>query len=105
MFQAELNLPQADVTARSQAECGLGLAEQGLNHPEEALAHFLRVVYDDSEKPDPAWVKEAGVAAVRLYEERKDWTNAVRVYARVKAVVPTIGGSLRPPSDSGLAPP
>jgi TolA-binding protein len=105
MFQAELDLPQADVTARSQAEYGLGLVEQGLNHPDEALAHYLRVVDDDSEKPDPAWVKEAGVAAVRLYEEQKEWAKAVRVYARVKAVVPTIGGSLRPPSDSGIVPP
>jgi TolA-binding protein len=100
MFQDELVLPQSDVTARSQAECGLGLVEQALDHPQEALTHYLRVVYpgviydETLEKPDPVWVKEAGVAAVQLYYQTKDWADAITVYNRVKAVVPTLGGEL-----------
>jgi len=101
MFQAELELPQADVTARSQGEYGLGMVAQALNRPpEEALNHYLRVVYNEvihdesGEKPDPVWVKEAGVAAWQLCEEIKDWKDATNIYARVKAAVPTLGAEM-----------
>jgi TolA-binding protein len=101
MFQAELELPQADVTARSQGEYGLGMVAQALNRPpEEALNHYLRVVYNEvihdesAEKPDPVWVKEAGVAAWQLCEEMKDWKDATNIYARVKAAVPTLGAEM-----------
>jgi tetratricopeptide (TPR) repeat protein len=101
MYQDELNLPQSDVTARSQAEFGLGLVEQGRHHPDDALNHFLKVVFPPSEvvdetkeKPDPVWVKEAGVAAWQMCEDNKDFTAAENIYERVKAVVPTLGGEM-----------
>lgn len=98
MYQAELNLPQSDVTARSQGEYGLGMVEQGLHHPDEALNHFLKVVFppsevldEETEKPDPFWVKEAGVAAWQMCEDKKDFAAAASIYARVKSVVPNLG--------------
>jgi TolA-binding protein len=111
-YQAELNLPQSDITARSQGECGLGLVEQDLHHPIEALDHFLKVVFPPSEvldeakeKPDPVWVKEAGVAAWQMCEDKKDYAGATNIYARVKAVVPTLNGEMEEKKTAAAAPP
>ena len=99
MYQAVLqdtNETPADVTARSQAEFGLGLVAERLHQPEQALGHYGNVLYAvDTARADPVWVKEAGVKAAAWYEERHDWTNAIKVYQRVREVVPSLANEMQ----------
>jgi TolA-binding protein len=94
MYQSVLqdtNDSPDDVTARSEAEVGLGLVAERQRQPIEALRHYGNVLYDvDTRHADPFWVKEAGVKAAALYEARKDWRNAEKVYRRVQEVVPSL---------------
>ena len=94
MYQSVLqdtNDSPDDVTARSQAEVGLGLVAERQSQHGEALQHYCKVLYAVNTKiADPVWVKEAGVKAAALYEERKEWGNAEKVYRRVQEVVPSL---------------
>jgi TolA-binding protein len=99
MYQAVLqdtNDSPADVTARSQAQFGLGLVAERQKQPEEALRHYCAVLYDlDTKQADPVWVKEAGVKAAALYEEQKHWSDAETVYRRVQDVVPSLRSEMQ----------
>jgi TolA-binding protein len=99
VFQSVLqdtNETPADVTARSQAEFGLGLVAERLHQQEQALGHYGNVLYAvDTARADPVWVKEAGVKAAAWYEERHDWTNAIKVYQRVREVVPSLAKEMQ----------
>jgi len=87
----DTNDSPADVTARSQAEYGLGLIAERRHQPQEALLHYCNVLYDtDTLHADPSWIKEAGVKAAALYEEQKNWPGAMKVYQRVQDVVPSL---------------
>ena len=89
------NLP-ADITARSQAEYGLGLIAERQEQTQEALRHYCNVVFDtDTEHADPYWVKEAGVKAAALCEARKDWQGAIAVYRKVQEVVPSLHDAMQ----------
>lgn len=91
-YQALLNNPRADISARSQAEVGIGLVldkqAQLLGQAEQpaarqaALEHYLRVAYQENlregEQADPFWVKEAGLRAVRLAEELQMWEQLAK---------------------------
>ena len=103
------NLPAA-VTARSQAEYGLGLVaerqgvlagEQGLmaerqHQTQEALRHYCNVLYDtDTTNADPYWVMMAGVKAAAIYEEQTNWLDAKDVYRRVGEVVPSLRDTMQ----------
>jgi len=92
MYQAELDLgPEANVTARGEAECGLGLVAKWLDKPDEELSHYLNVLEaGNSENPDPYWVKQAGVAAAQWCIDRGQWTNAITIYSRVEEAVPSL---------------
>ena len=94
MYQSLLkdtNDSPEDVTARSQAEFGLGLVAERQHQPQEALTHYSNVLYDpDTPHADPAWVKDAGFKAATLLEEQHDWPGAEKVYQRVLEVVPSL---------------
>jgi tetratricopeptide (TPR) repeat protein len=94
MYQSLLkdtNDSPEDVTARSEAEFGLGLVAERQHQPREALLHFSNILYDpDTRHADPAWVKDAGVKAATLLEEQHDWPGAEKVYQRVMEVVPSL---------------
>ena len=61
-----------------------------------ALDRYLNVVYGknlrDGERPDPFWIKEAGLAAARVLETRGQWNESINLYRRLQDLVP----SLRP---------
>jgi len=95
----------ADVSARSQAEMGIGLAlerqAQSKAPPdnaellEAAREHYLNVFYGKNvEKPDPFWMKEAALAAARLAEEQKQWDLAIKIYSRLVTLTPALHASL-----------
>ena len=107
-YQAVIAMPSpiADVSSRSQAEIGLGTVTERLAEKKAtteqtpllnaALERYLNVVYGknlrDGERPDPFWIKEAGLAAARVLETRGQWNESINLYRRLQDLVP----SLRP---------
>jgi TolA-binding protein len=95
MYLTVLNFPatNVDVATRSQAEVALGRVAEQLGQPDQALAHYCKVLYElDPDHFDPFWVEQAGKAAARIYEQQRQWDKAIKVYQRVLKAVP----SLRP---------
>ena len=64
-----------------------------------AFAHYANVFYEknlaDGETPDPFWLKEAGLAAGRLAEERKEWEKAINIYNRLQTMLPPLAEFLQ----------
>jgi tetratricopeptide (TPR) repeat protein len=88
------------VSARSQAEFGLGLIAGKEHNTNTALAHYRNVVYKyDPAHFDPYWVEQAGESAARIYEEQQQWNEAIAVYQRVLDAVP----ALRPVLEKKMA--
>ncbi len=109
-YQKVLSPPlAADAAARSQAEFKLATileAMAKLKPPPEnaalldaAFAHFANLLYEknlaDGEIPDPFWLKEAGLAAGRMAEERKQWEMAINIYTRLQAKLPPLAELLQ----------
>lgn len=102
MYRAILSYPPAkvNVSARCQAEVGLGLVAEHQHHPQEALEHYFNVLYAyDSDNFDPYWIWRAGEFAGRLSEELQQWDSAIKVYRIVMEAVP----SLRPALERKIA--
>ncbi len=101
-YQAVLAYPQVSYSARSQAEVQLGLIAQSQGQTNQALDHYLKVLYaGDPERmdPDPVWVKEAGVKAAEICSRLKLWEQEISVYERVMKAIPT----LRPVMEKRIA--
>ncbi len=93
----------ADISIRSQAEVGLGMAlerlaeenpEQSRERLDQALQHYLNIVYlgnlRPNEQPDPFWLEEAGLKAGTLVEARQDVETGVRLYRRLADLLPPL---------------
>ena len=102
-YQKVLLSPNADVKDRSQAEMGLALAlkEMARLTPAQAgvlldaaFLHYTNILYEknlrDGEVPDPFWLKEAGLAAAKLAEGRRQWEAAINIYKRMLAKLPPL---------------
>jgi TolA-binding protein len=103
------NSPVANATVRSIARVGMGVvlekqAEQKTGAEQSALLRsalnlYLDVLYFDKdlregEKPDPFWVKKAGLEAARLTESAQEWTQAIKIYERLRELMPALGPTL-----------
>jgi tetratricopeptide (TPR) repeat protein len=101
MYSTVLSFPAtaATVSARSQAEVGLGIVAEKEHLPQLALMHFSHVLYGDPEHFDPYWVVIAGEGMARICEEQQKWDQAVNAYKRVLDAVP----SLAPVLDKRIA--
>ena len=99
----------ANATVRGIARVGMGVVEEKLAEQktgaeqaallQSALNHYLDVLYFDKdlkegEKPDPFWVKKAGLEAARLAESRQEWAQAIKIYERLRALMPALGSTL-----------
>jgi hypothetical protein len=96
-YQHVIDLPQADVAARSEAKVGqatvLGKWAQQKTGAErtallkQALSNSLDVVYGTiratNELPDGKWTKEAGMKAFDLAEDLQAWSQVVSIYMRL----------------------
>lgn len=94
----------ADPALRSMAEVALGLVreKQAALKPENeqaplletAMAHYLNVFYEKNlragELPDPSWLKEAGLGAVKLAESLRRWDIALGLYQRLATELPPL---------------
>lgn len=106
-FQQVLDLPGADLAARSQALVGLGLVAErlaelqpaGQQQPllQRAMDYYLDVLYErhvrQGEQWDASglfWLKRAGLDAARLAESLQAWPQAVRLYERLAALLPPL---------------
>jgi TolA-binding protein len=101
--------PLANATVRGIARVGMGVVEEKLAEQrtgadqaallQSALNHYLDVLYfekdlKEAEKPDPFWVKKAGLEAARLAESRQEWMQAIKIYERLRALMPALGPTL-----------
>lgn len=106
-YQKALAGETADLATRSQAEVGLANALSGqarlkaapdADLLKSALDHYLNVVYGlnlrDTEAPIPFWQKEAGLAAARLLESQKRWSEAIQLYVRLQQDIPPLRAML-----------
>lgn len=89
---------------RSMAEVGLGLVlkKQAALKPaaeqpalfDEAMTHFLNVLYgrnlQPGEAPDPPWVRQAGLEAAELAESLRQWDAAIGLYQRLITELPPL---------------
>jgi tetratricopeptide (TPR) repeat protein len=102
------DLPNADVSTRSQAEIGLGAVLEhqarlgGTADPEPlldaAFDHYMNVLsgkISGDEQGDIVWIKKAGLEAARLAEERKQWDVAVNIYNNISTLIPSSRQSLQ----------
>ena len=99
---------KTEIGARCQTEMGLGMVlerQAQLKKPPEstallkaALEHYLNIVaaknVRDGEELEPLWLKEAGLAAGSLAEKLQQWNVALKLYERLKSVLPTLGPAM-----------
>lgn len=91
VYRQVLAMPQASVSARSQALVQLGTVAELQTNYTAALDYYLKVLYEtEPGRFDPVWVNQAGVAAARLCESRGQWEQAINVYNRVLSAIPTL---------------
>lgn len=109
-FEKAMLFTNAEAAVRSQAEVGLGLAQERqaqLSPPpknadlfKSARNHYLNVLsgtnlnVNKGEKPSFFWQKEAGLYAANLAESLKDWEAAASFYKRLIALFPPLGATL-----------
>jgi len=107
-FQQALSLPGADVATRSQALVGLGLITERLaplapateQRPllQQAMDRYLDVLYGQhlrpGEQPDLFWTRRAGLEAARLAESLQEWFQALRLYQRLRDLLPPLQPAL-----------
>jgi tetratricopeptide (TPR) repeat protein len=91
-------------TDRSRAEYELGVVRHKQSElrsdndrvalANQALDHYLRVLYGQNlrpgEAPDPLWVKRAGLAAAELAESLKKTDTAIGIYQRLLTELPPL---------------
>jgi TolA-binding protein len=97
MYSTILSFPAtaATVSARSQAEVGLGIVAEKEHLPQMALKHYSRVLYGDPKNFDPYWVETAGRLMAQICEEQQKWDQAVNTYKRVLDAVPSLAPVLK----------
>jgi tetratricopeptide (TPR) repeat protein len=96
--------PFANVSARSQAQIGLGIALEkkaalaaGNDQRtllELALNNYVDVLHEtnlrDDETADLFWVKKAGLQAAALAEALGEWEQAANIYGRLEKKMPQL---------------
>ncbi len=100
--------PQADISARSQAQAGMGIvlekmAAQAAGDNQKALLELAKNNYADvffknnlrdGETADPFWVKKAGLQAAAAAETLGEWEQAAGIYTELKKLLPQLSDFL-----------
>jgi TolA-binding protein len=109
-YQQVTNFPDAEPEIRAQAKAGEATVREAmaetLTGPEQmaqrnlALSLYLDVLYDEASLRSGGnsdllfWTKKAGREAGRLAESMQDWTRAIKIYERLKTLLPVLTSSL-----------
>jgi len=94
----------ADATLRSMALFGIGQAFelQAAGQPANEATNLITVAFEHyydvvlgagplaQTGTDPFWLKEAGLAAARIAEDRRQWKRAISIYERVGSVLASL---------------
>lgn len=94
--------PVAKISARSEAQVGLGVLQEELARNEtgdgqkallkSAADNYLDVVFEknlrEGETRDLYWVKKAGLEAVRLLDNAQDWETEVKLCRKLQELLP-----------------
>lgn len=90
-FRAVMDSPGAESDVKLQAEYKLARCFEKMNRRQDALEHYLNVVYrwqslrTMGQYPDAVWFTRSAFAAAALKEEDKQSGEAIRIYERVVA--------------------
>jgi TolA-binding protein len=88
-FKTVRDQPRATMDVRMQAEFKMGRCEERLGRIDEAMEHYMNVLYAHVEerargRPGaPMWFARAGFSGAGLLERREQWREAVGVYRRL----------------------
>lgn len=99
----------ADAALRSMALFGIGRAFelQAAGQPASDATNFFTAAFEHyydvvlgagplaQTGTDPFWLKEAGLAAARIAEDRRQWKTAIRIYERIGSVVAPLKARLQ----------
>ena len=102
------NSPAANVSVRSQAQIGFGIALEKKAAPaagpmqnelfQAALDNYLAVFYEtnlrEGERSDPFWLKKAGLQALGVMETLQQWPQAEKFFLRLEQRLPQLKDSL-----------
>jgi TolA-binding protein len=102
------NSPYANVSARSGAQVGFGLAlekkaalavaSDQTNLLELAKENYVDVLHEtnlrDGETADPFWVEKSGLQAAAVAENLGEWNQAADIYLRLKRRMPQLADLL-----------
>ncbi len=86
----------ADANLRNQLDYKLGQAYEKWGKPDEALAQYLKAVYETASAPDPNapperfWLSKAGLAAAAIQEQRQQWRDVIGLYERLIQLSPDL---------------
>lgn len=96
----------ADLTARSEAEYGLGLVREKTGALDLALEHYSNILYGRNlkpkERPEPVALELAGSGAARVAEQQRKPDLVAGIYQRLMKELPEISGTLKARMDKAL---
>jgi tetratricopeptide (TPR) repeat protein len=109
-YQQVTNFPDADPAIRASAKIGaarvIEIEAEAMTGQEQAeqlnlaLNLYLDVLYDERQLRDGGkpnllfWTQKAGLEAERLAESMQDWRHAIKIYERLKTLLPVLSPSL-----------
>ena len=85
-FQTILDLPNVDLDMVYNTEVQIARCYEKKGDTTKALEHYLNVVYGDKSGPQATesfWYAKAGLNAVTLKEEQKDFSGAAKILQRI----------------------
>ncbi len=110
LYEKILADPAADVSARQQAQVGIGhvqraqarLAQaagstaEAVSLMDAALKSYLDVFYNEpsGEEVDLFWVREAALRAAEISEAQRNWERAIAIYTRLSEKIPALHDAL-----------
>jgi tetratricopeptide (TPR) repeat protein len=114
MYRKVMEHPLADISARSQAEVGLGIVQRKQAESkipaerkdtlDQSLNSFLNVLHGanlrDGETPDSSWLREAAENAVSILQSQGRLEEAIKIYRRLSDLVPAHKHSIEKKIDS-----
>ena len=99
-YQTAMNAPQGEAHARSLAEFGLGQVLEKQGNPEKAIDHYSNILYWKNlragEQVSYNAMLQAGYAIARIQETKGAFPEAIKIYERLAAELPSVRASVAP---------
>ena len=87
-YRNAIRLADLEPAAQHQARVGLARVMEKTGDSAAALENYAKVLYEESDKADPFWLKEAALGAARVCEGLEQWEQAINIYRRLSTLLP-----------------